>query len=361
MSATLFGQDLGKIGQVIGNGLAYWGSSLRLLLPQSMRDKLTVDSEELVVYVENGHIAVSENIHGAVKSLGGGEYSEALLDDDVVALIRRYSNKDRELILTVSDDVVLSKPVNFPAAVAENLNQTLFFEMDKHTPFPKSEIYFDTQIDKVTSGKVFARLFILHQSQIATILPQFEQQGVKFHRLCTTSEKNINLLPQPLRKQKSVIRPNMNWLLGLLVLGLLAVALAVPLYFKRAAAIELDQQISLLNPQADGELGLWEKRDETERVITEFLSAHPVAFSTVYEELSKRLPDTAWFNNLRYNNGRFTVRGEAQNAAALIAQINASHLFSGAKIISPIVKTKAGNKEVFSISFETVATGGTND
>ncbi len=352
MSVILFGQDLSQIPRRIGAALSYWGDAMRALLPKRVREQLTVGEEQIIVCQNDEQLQIYHN------SLG--KFSEPLdytrqgdyFDSAAITEVKSILDNDHRLVLQVSDQVLLSKSVQFPAAVADDLRQALLYEMDKHTPFPPNEVYFDVVIMRQQANKVFARLYLLQKSLVQATLQQFADNGIRFDRLCTANEPHINLLPQVLHRRKRLFPLTRNVLLTVGLVLFFVLLLAVPLYFKRDTAIKLEQQIAQLAPQAAGEPELWQKRDEAEQVISEFIDNYPLPFAQIYEELSKRLPDNTWVSNLTYQMGKMEIRGEAADAAGLIALINASPLFYNAKIGSPIIKSRTADKEVYNIGFD---------
>lgn len=355
MATKVFGLDLGKTRQGIAGGLGFWADAVRATLPRGLRNNLTVGKEQVLVQVHTDKLHVIEHENDKTTNLGEFDYDKGLLDSAVFDVVKKHAGKDKTLILAVADQHILSKKVDFPVAVADNLKQTLRYEMDKHTPFPADDVLFDTEILGETSGKILANLHILHKPSIDDLLTRFAENHVHFHLLTSVSNQNINLLPPHLAKKQSLFGFNINGFL-LLLCGLLAVvALATPLALKRHTAIALDKQIATLTPQADGEIELWERRDQSEEALLNFLDTHPVSFSQVYEELSKLLPDHTYLHSFDYRNNRITIRGESADAAALIRVINASPLFKNAKVLSPIVKSRTSNKEAYQIGFELIS------
>lgn len=353
MSTKVFGQDLGSIKRRVIEALAFWGESMRSSLPRSIQQKLTVDEEQIIVslHQETDTLNVIQNRDGRVTALGEFLYKDNYCDPEMLRLLTDKANKDSELILAVSPQQVLSKRVAFPEAVAGNLKQTLYYEMDKHTPFPKNEVLYDVEVVNKNAGKVFAMLHILHRPTLAHLLKLFTDNQVMFDQLCTTETQNINLLPESLRRKQPLFRFGRNGFLLVLVSALLLLMLATPLYFKRQTSIDLDREIARLDPLANGEIALWEQRDKAEQTLVEFLDLQPLSFSQIYEELAKVIPDDTWVNSFNLQRDKVILRGESTDAAALVAIINKSPLFNNAKIVSPIVKARGNNaKERFHIS-----------
>ncbi|MPV85723.1 PilN domain-containing protein [Ostreibacterium oceani] len=354
----MFADDASKASASIirrtTQALQYWGDALVSVLPEAVKSNLIVGEEQLIVDVQSDRITIVDNQHGELVNLGAFERQAEYFDNDVVTLLKAKMNPDSELVLRVANETVLSKPLDFPVSIADNLNQTVWYEIEKHTPFDKNSIYFDTKIERKNEERLFARLFIVHQSQVQMLIDAFAQAGILFDKLCTIDETNINLLPVASRRKQSFFRFNKNWLLiGVLCL-LVAILFAVPAAFKRLSAIKLNERVLQLQAGAEGEALLWQQRDEAEQVMTSFLASRPIAFATLYEALARQLPDDTWVNDFIYDGKQVKIKGESLDAAGLVATINASPLFTNGQILSPIVRARQSGKDRFYIGFDVI-------
>jgi general secretion pathway protein L len=78
--------------------------------------------------------------------------------------------------------------------------------------------------------------------------------------------------------------------------------------------------------------------------------AQSVPVVRVWEELTRILPDNAWLTDIVIDGDAVTITGfAAESAAALIATLDASGLFSAANFISPVVRIPGQSGERFEI------------
>ena len=68
----------------------------------------------------------------------------------------------------------------------------------------------------------------------------------------------------------------------------------------------------------------------------------------VLDELSKIVPSTAYFSNLRYRAGLLEVQGNAENASALIPVLERSPVFENVGFNAPSNRGR-DNRETFSL------------
>lgn len=80
-------------------------------------------------------------------------------------------------------------------------------------------------------------------------------------------------------------------------------------------------------------------------------TTHDGRLIDIANELSQRIPATAWIYHFSYSNGKVRIEGIADNASELIPLLEASPYFNGASFLSTIRKDREG-KENFSIGLD---------
>jgi general secretion pathway protein L len=68
------------------------------------------------------------------------------------------------------------------------------------------------------------------------------------------------------------------------------------------------------------------------------------------DDLTRILPDGAWVEQLEVKSGQVRIRGQAEEASALIGQVEASRFFQGATFISPVTSDRRTGKDRFYLS-----------
>lgn len=69
-------------------------------------------------------------------------------------------------------------------------------------------------------------------------------------------------------------------------------------------------------------------------------------------ELTERLPNHTWVENLDYQNGEIQIRGESEQATALIKLLDQAPGITEVKFLSPVVQVRNSNRERFHISMQ---------
>ncbi len=86
----------------------------------------------------------------------------------VEAFLQRRGVKTTEIFIGVPNGLVFQRVVELPAAAAENIVQTLAYELDKYVPVPSSDVYLDAQVvsDDRKQGSVKALLIVARKEAL---------------------------------------------------------------------------------------------------------------------------------------------------------------------------------------------------
>jgi general secretion pathway protein L len=138
-------------------------------------------------------------------------------------------------------------------------------------------------------------------------------------------------------------------LLGVLSIALLAWAVSFPIK-DEIRLRQLQKQNQKLEPAITGlrqqETQLEQLRKEA-TLLTD-LDQRRGEILRVLDELSKIVPGTAYFSNLRYRAGLLEVQGNAENASALIPVLERSPVFENVGFNAPSNRGR-DNRETFSL------------
>jgi general secretion pathway protein L len=81
--------------------------------------------------------------------------------------------------------------------------------------------------------------------------------------------------------------------------------------------------------------------------------------AAVWEEVTRRLPDTAWLTNLKVENDTVWIDGYARSASELVGVIAASPMFGGVALSAPVVREEGRASERFQIRMKVESSGAT--
>lgn len=341
--------------------LAWWGSELASLVPESLRQWWR-GSSRLVVLSFDGSQAVFTRIRGHqitpvhTVDLASGDLS--LHTGEIGRRLLQAIGGKYHLVLSIPADQVLRRTVNLPLAVEENLRQALAFELDRYTPFMPDQVYFDCRI----AGRDVARKRL--SVELATVPKATVDQGVAralaagltvdgaipANDLLKPAGERHDLLPA--RKRKAT--GHLWWRTAMVAfsLVLLAMLLAVPIWQKRAAAIALLEPLYKVKAEAEQ---VDASRDRLKKLTEEHNFLHNrkwESYSTlrVLEELSKLLPDDAFAIQFDFDGASVQIQGETASSVNLLERLESSSMFKDVVFKSQLTKIQGTRLDRFHIS-----------
>jgi general secretion pathway protein L len=163
-----------------------------------------------------------------------------------------------------------------------------------------------------------------------------------------------NLLPVERRRHPERAGRLLRLLLGLLLLGLAAAALLLPLLAQRSIAIDLGAQVAQARTQAAKIAALRDQIEQDEKAanfVVEQKRAAPYLVPLL-ARLTELIPDDTWINQLNYAKGQVDFAGESKQASALIELLARDPAFHNITFRSPIIGVRNADKERFHIQLD---------
>lgn len=360
----------------------WWVGELAQLMPAGARTALRrrrlrpiigIERDGTVVWVPrvaNGALAFNEvariPLEGDPAELARTGH---LAIDALPRAIYGGATAEPQVVIALPASQVLRKTVTLPAAVEENLHQTLAYDLDRHTPFKADEVYFDAVIVGRDSARKEIRVDLAAalktyvdqarrrvESWGATVVAVTPESPTGAAALAATK---LNLLPPAERPDTSPWRRWQIWVPAALIAMVAVVVIALPIWQKRGYAIALSQLVDQAKVQADASSAL---RDELERLTGDYNFAlqrkytFPAALQVV-EDVTKLLPDDTWLTQFEMKttargkdaHREIVLRGESANAGRLVSLLEDSKVFEQAAPRSPTTKIQPGPGEIFDL------------
>lgn len=256
--------------------------------------------------------------------------------------------------LEIPPALLLQRELSLPAQVQDRLGSVLGYELDRLTPFARSEVYYDATVLAAHQGQVRVQLVVCRRDQVKPFLDRLKAAGMPVHRLVWPGGwPRANLLPpaeRPRRNQlKSLVAPA---LFGL-VLVFLALAMASPLWQAQQEREQLQQQLRQLRVQAEQVGALNDELTQAQAANAAVLERSRKAprMSDLLRELTDLLPDETWIQTLNYNDGKVDMRGQSAQATDLIALLEQGPGISDVSFRSPVMQIAISGQERFHIAF----------
>jgi len=355
----------------------WWTAELAPLMPAAprsaiqrrrMRPVLEFGDGEVVVWQPEIAGGAFQMVKAATISLAGDAAAIGAAGRTALAALAsagQSGSPTPRVVVALPSRQVLRKELVLPAAVEQNLRQTLAYDLDRHTPFRADQVYFDAVVIGRDATKKTIR--VDWTAALKTVVDgarrQAEAWGASVMAVrpgpVSSSVQRLNLLPQETRPARIVWRRWQVWAPMAVVAVLAMAAVIVPLVQKREYAIELQRQTELARVQAEAASVI---RREFERLEGEF--NYPLARKYAYpptvqvlDDVTRLLPDDTWLTQMELKTttkGKDTqrelfLRGESANGGKLISLLEESKLVEQAALRSSTTKLQPGPGEVFDL------------
>jgi len=345
--------NVGNIVIPVRRFIDWWGDQLRALLPPALRSLWFGDSVRLFVDVVDDALVVS-----------GGDTTYGRIDPaDPKAATVDIPVRIASIVLRLPPSRTMTTRFDLPLAAAENLRDTVAFQIDRRTPFVASAVCFDCRVvaQDTASQQLGVELTLAPRASIDELLDALSDAGLDVDAVVAlpesgTANRGVDLLPADRRRPRRDRRRQAMLALGALNLLLLLLVVAVPVWQK--AQVIANLEMSVQEAVASARQGI-ELRREFERLTAAStylreLKGSRVRFVALLDELSERLPDHTWINRIDFGGDTIQIQGQSTEAASLIRTLEASPSFRSAQFRSPVLRVGETNEERFHLSAEIV-------
>ena len=269
------------------------------------------------------------------------------------------------IVLALAPRQVLRKELLLPAAVEENLRQTLAYDLDRHTPFRAEQLYFDAAVAarNLANRTIRVQWVAALRTVVDAARKQAEEWGASVVAIvpgpAAVGRARLNLLPKDERPRPMLWRRWQVWAPAAVVAVVALAAVVVPLIQKREYTVALLQQVDEARVGAQAADAL---RHEFERQQNDYnyVLAKKYAWPgtiQIIDDVTRVLPDDTWITQLEMkttNKGKDVqrevfLRGESANGGKLISLLEDSNLVEQVVLRSPTTKLQPGPGEVFDL------------
>ncbi len=274
----------------------------------------------------------------------------------LAAELARHNVTPETLVLRLSPDEVVRKPVSLPLGVRDVLEQVLRNQIDRVAPWrPEQALFAYTEAPVTTSAShIEVELYVTSKVRVERVLDALRAAdlapGVVDVGAYAVGEPVVNLIGggrDHSQQRKRIARVVRAAAVATVALGLLGAGAMAYVWRQHA---DLDDRVkqayrtasTLVHPR-EAEAG--RQRD----MALDQRRAAP-AMSIVMEALSRALPDQASLDRFEVRNGVATITGKATNVPALIAPMEAEPHFAQVQFAAPTTRVEGETRDLFSIS-----------
>ena len=351
-TALTFGQDSTIVNESQGNLIQFDTTSADI----RETTQLFRSDGGKIRKVDTADNDISESRSLPAEQAAGEATSENLAEyQAVIKLLEKYQGRKKCLYL-LPENRVLVLNLSYPAEVAQNVENILTYDLEKHIPLSFSEIrYFYALQSDDQHKQVNVEVAVIKSDEydlLSLSLNQFLNKGL----VCTTERflqkygRKINFLEIEAESNwLSVLKLRnihlaLNWIL---IFTLLLVPLTI-LYQKvqqqttnTPAEIEKFKQIMGSFSDLDSEVKFRTR-------LFEQINRSPKAVELL-TVLSSNINSEAWLTQFSLKNGEIKLKGEAASATSVSDDLSNTGLFQSIKFVSSIVKNPQSGKETFEL------------
>lgn len=323
--------------------LDWWLSELGALIPTAIRRWWLGTGDALLLSPHGANIRLARPT-----STGIEEVLVAPPDSREWRRLGERSVAGRMVFLALPRDQVLRRTLVLPAALAENLRQSLAFELDRYTPFRPDQAYFDYRAGACPNApaSIQVDLLVASRKTVDEHVRQVSGIGIKLSGVVLSDDFSQpgsdfrNLLPPAEGARRPAGHLGLRLAFLALATLLTVTLLTIPVWQKRGAAIALLEPVAQAKQaaqEADARRSQLAKLAEQHDLLPNMKWNSP-SVTAMIEELTKLLPDDTFVMQFDFDGKTVQIIGETASSTGLVETIERSSLFKDVAFKSPLTK-----------------------
>lgn len=334
---------------------AWWGGELAALLPMRWRARfggglawhlLQLDGEDWTLR----RVGDTQAMARWSSQLDAASQQVALRD-----ALRGVDSEDLRLALGLDPSLVLRPRLQLPLAARDNLLQIGAFEMDRQTPFRAEQVRYDVRELRAAApaGRFAAELVVVPRSTLDPLLARLASSGLQVDAIDVAEgaeRLGANLLPPELAPRRQHPRQRLNLALGAAAIVLLVLTLLQFLHNRNAALEQMRSDVESMRAEAQQVASLRQQLQDNAGAAGFLAERKRVTVSAlaVVQDISQRLPTTAWLERLSIDNsGQVGFQGQSPQAARLVDAFKGSTVLTDTNFQGTIQVDPSTGKERF--------------
>jgi general secretion pathway protein L len=269
--------------------------------------------------------------------------------------LRGVDREDLRLALCLPPPIVLRRSLLLPAAARDTLRQVGAFEMDRQTPFRAEQVRYDIRElnAPAPAGRLAAELVAVPRGTLDPLLARLHQLGIAVDAVDLAAgdgRTGVNLLPPEQAPRRAHPRQRLNMALAAAIVVLAILSLGEWLHNRRSALEQMQAQVETMRGEAQQVAALRQQLQDNAGAAG-FLAErkkNTVGALAVLQDLSQRLPNTAWLERMSIDNtGQVGFQGQSPQAARLVDALKDSTVISNPNFQGTIQADPQTGKERF--------------
>jgi general secretion pathway protein L len=334
---------------------AWWGGELRGLLPAGWRNRFGGGLAWYLLQLEGDEWTVRKAGTSQVLARWSSQLDPASQQVALADALRGVDAEDLRMALCLEPVHVLRPRLNLPLAARDNLQQIGAFEMDRQTPFRVEQVRYDVREIRAPAppGRFAAELVVVPRHALDPLLAKLAASGLQVDAVDVSfgaDRLGANLLPAELASRRKHPRQRLNLALGAAAIVLLLLSLMQFLHNREAALEQMRSEVEAMRADAQQVSSLRQQLQDNAGAAG-FLAERKkrtVSALGVLQDISQRLPTTAWLERLSIDNtGQVGFQGQSPQAARLVDALKGSPVITDANFQGTIQVDPSTGKERF--------------
>jgi general secretion pathway protein L len=348
--------------------LGWWFGELSGLVPTPLRHALKRAERTIAVTIDEDRISLTKIENGDTEPLvqfGTKSVNFDTTRQELERLVAKYPAGRWRWGLYLENDVVLHDRLLLPIAAKENFYEAVEFQIERHTPFKRSEIYFDCcPIDASTTARTLCVDYVIAPlERVDAAIKQLSSIGLPVDCVTTVADLSgeapkFNLISERNTPRRSG-GARLNAGLTILAVLLGGAATWLSLDNDRRYAVALSAQVETLRNQARVASQLRNTVASEQRSVNFVLNLKRdhKAVIQILNDLTRLLPDDSWVSRFSYQEEQIQIVIHAPESTSIVRLVEGSDYFSNARMMTAVRKLKDENRERFTLGFATKLLG----
>lgn len=335
----------------------WWFSQLKSLLPAGLKSRMRQELCLLYLDLNGQQLAAHASFRNETFNFG-----DIPLDEDadehpqLQSFIRELPRRPDRIVLRLARGRYLSREVELPLAAEENLSDAIAYQLDHLTPFSADQVlYFCGVKERIPAHKKLrAWLAVTPTAQVdqaLQVLGGTPPTPMRMPRQAPRSDGPLEIVFRPFGQSDSRGFSGTLALAGLLLLLLIG-AFSLHVNNRIETREQLGNQLAQLRAEASDAAQarevLQQLRDQAGQL--QKLQPDQPRITALWNDLTERLDSQTWIQRIDLRDGKLTLQGISDNAAALIATLEASPHLRDVSFASSVTRDRVSSKDRFNIS-----------
>lgn len=339
------------LSEIVSRGVTWWTGELKSLLPVGWVSGAGPRKADLVAIINGGRIVATIPTFGDSKA---GAQEADILDE----ISRRAEQGPVRVKLRLPKLDCLVRSITVPKAAVKDIERIAWLDLERGTPLREADVHAALVIGpQVRAGStVMAEQIVVKRSRISAIRTRLEAAGADVVGAdCFRDDPGLPMAINFLAEQDAAPVTARTKLLpstGILATGAGALALAVlaiTTHRHEQALAGLREQTAAVRTRVTDAIAKGTSGGRPFVDALAQLKAQTPPVVALIEDLSRRMPDSAYVTELRVADGSVEIIGFGRPVRSLPPELERSPYFSSASITAPIVTDDERQKERFSL------------